>query len=107
MTRRPPLLALAPILAALACLAALLPSVASAARPARAQRSMVFEVCGHGCRYQTIQQAVEAAGSYAFHNKAAKVIVTIRPGRYVEGIVVDGIERRHRYDGMTIEGTKD
>ena len=33
--------------------------------------------------------------------------VAIRPGKYVEGVVVDGTERHKGFDGMTIEGTKE
>lgn len=105
MKHRLPVLALVPVLAALVGLAA--PTApALAAKPAKKQKPAVFEACKHGCRYRTIQKAVEAAGGYAFKNKNAKVIVKIRPGKYVEGVVVDGTELRKRYDGMTIEGTK-
>src|SRR5262249_13534045 len=62
--------------------------------------------CKHGCRYRTIQQAVDAAGSFGFRDPRAKVVVAIRPGRYVEGVVVDGTERRKDFDQLTIEGTK-
>ena len=30
----------------------------------------------------------------------------IRPGKYVEGVVVDGTERKKDFDGLVIEGTK-
>ncbi|HVV90036.1 MAG TPA: hypothetical protein VHB53_06040 [Solirubrobacterales bacterium] len=105
---RLPVFVLVPVLAALLGLVAQ-PAAAPAAKPAKpAEKSKptIFEVCRHGCRYRTIQRAVEAAGAYAFHHKGAKVTVAIRPGRYVEGVVVDGTERKRRYDGMTIEGTK-
>jgi parallel beta-helix repeat protein len=102
---RPPVFVLAVVLATLAALVAQ-PTTAPAAKPAKKARPIVFETCRHGCRYRTIQKAVEAAGAYAFHDRKAKVTVAIRPGRYVEGVVVDGTERRRRYDGMTIEGTK-
>jgi hypothetical protein len=79
-----------------------------AAAPAANARTKptVFKVCRSDCRYTTIQKAVDAAGSYAYHDKKAKVIVAIRPGKYVEGVVVDGTERHERFDGMTIEGTQ-
>lgn len=104
MKHRLPVFALVPVLAALAGLVA--PTApALAAKPVK-QKTMVFEACRHGCHYQTIQKAVDAAGGYAFKNKQAKVVVAIRPGKYVEGVVVDGNESRKRFDGMTIEGTK-
>jgi hypothetical protein len=66
----------------------------------------VFEVCKHGCRYRTIQRAVDAAGSFAFEKgKAdAKAVVRIKAGRYLEGVVVDGTLRRKDFDGLTIMG---
>jgi hypothetical protein len=105
MKHRLPVFVLVPVLAALAGLLAG-PASALAAKPAKQSKSMVFEACRHGCHYRTIQKAVEAAGGYAFQNKKAKVTVAIRPGKYVEGVVVDGTQRKKRYDGMTIEGTK-
>ena len=30
----------------------------------------------------------------------------VKPGKYVEGVVVDGTERKKDFDGLTIEGTK-
>jgi parallel beta-helix repeat protein len=102
MKRRLPVLALVPVLAALLGLAA--PTAPALA--AKKQKTVVFQACRHGCHYRTIQKAVDAAGSYAFKNKRAKVKVAIRPGKYVEGVVVDGTERKKRFDGMTIEGTK-
>jgi hypothetical protein len=78
------------------------------AKPAhgRKPKAKVFEACKHGCRYRKIQQAVDAAGSYEFRNPQVKTIVAIRPGKYVEGVVVDGTESRRDFDGLTIEGTK-
>jgi parallel beta-helix repeat protein len=69
-------------------------------------KKAVFEACKHGCRYRTIQKAVDAAGSFKFKSPKAKVVVAIRPGKYVEGVVVDGTERRMDFEGLTIEGTK-
>ncbi len=72
------------------------------------QRSKVFEVCKHGCRYRTIQKAVNAAGSFKFKkaNAKTKAIVAVKPGKYVEGVVVDGTAKKKSFDGLTIEGTK-
>jgi parallel beta-helix repeat protein len=72
------------------------------------QQSKVFEVCKHGCKYRTIQKAVNAAGSFKFRkaNAKTKVIVAVKPGKYVEGVVVDGTARKKSFDDLTIEGTK-
>ncbi|MBS1891823.1 MAG: hypothetical protein JST59_11050, partial [Actinobacteria bacterium] len=105
MKHRLPVFALVPVLVTLLGLA-VQPATGLAAKPAKKSKTMVFETCRHGCHYRTIQKAVEAAGSYAFKNKQAKVKVAIRPGKYVEGVVVDGTAPKERYDGMTIEGTK-
>jgi parallel beta-helix repeat protein len=101
MKHRPSVLPLVTVLAALVGLAA-----PTAPALAAKQKTVVFEACRHGCHYRTIQKAVDAAGSYAFKNKKAKVKVAIRPGKYVEGVVVDGTDRKSRFDGMKIEGTK-
>ncbi len=71
-------------------------------------KSKTFEVCKHGCRYRTIQKAVDAAGSFKAKKKNAKVkaVVAIRPGKYVEGVVVDGTLRKKSFDDLTIKGTK-
>ncbi|HEY0278185.1 MAG TPA: hypothetical protein VGC32_07945, partial [Solirubrobacterales bacterium] len=99
-----PVLALVPVLAALVGLAGT--TAPALAKPAKKSNPSVFEACHHGCHYRTIQKAVDAAGAYAYKNPKAKVTVAIRPGKYVEGVVVDGTERKARFDGMTIEGTK-
>jgi hypothetical protein len=92
----------AALLAAIALGASTAPVLA--ARPAK-KPAATFEVCGHGCRYRTIGKAVDAAGAYAYRHPR-KVTVRIRPGRYAEGVVLDGSEPRRRFDGMTIEGTR-
>lgn len=71
-------------------------------------KAKTFEVCKHGCRYRTIQKAVDAAGSFKAkkHNAKVKTVVAVRPGKYVEGVVVDGTLRRKSFDGLTIKGTK-
>src|ERR1700742_825114 len=79
---------------------------ASASKAPKQAKKVVFEACKHGCRYRTIQLAVDAAGSYKFENPKAKVVVAIRPGKYVEGVVLDGTARRKDFDDLTIEGTK-
>jgi hypothetical protein len=83
-------------LAAAACLAtAAVPAVATAqSKPTSGggSSSKTFVVCKHGCRYTTIQSAVNASGKGA--------TVQIKPGTYSEGVLVQG----HKHDGLTIEG---
>jgi hypothetical protein len=71
-------------------------------------KTKVFEACKHGCKFKTIQKAVNAAGSFKFKKKNAKVKVTVavKPGKYVEGVVIDGTAKKKSFDGLTIEGTK-
>jgi hypothetical protein len=53
-------------------------------------------VCKHGCKYKTIQDAVDKV-----KKKNSKIYVL--PGKYVEGVIVEG----HKYDGLTIAGMKE
>jgi parallel beta-helix repeat protein len=97
-----------PVPALFACLAlalAALAAPAALAKPApKKSAAKVFEACAHGCNYRTIQHAVDAAGSYKFKNPKAKTVVVVKPGKYVEGVVVDGTDRKKDFDGLTIEG---
>ena len=72
------------------------------------QKTRVFEACKHGCKYRTIQKAVNAAGSFKAKKKNAKTkaIVKVKPGKYVEGVVLDGTLKKKSFDGLTIEGAK-
>ena len=82
---------------------------APAQKPAQNKKSakeLVFEACKHGCKYRTIQKAVDAAGAAKFKNPKAKTVVLVRPGKYVEGVVLDGTARKMDFDDLTIEGTK-
>ena len=71
-------------------------------------KAKTFEVCKHGCRYRTIQKAVDAAGSFKAKkgNAKVKVTVAIRPGKYVEGVVLDGTRRKKDFDDLVIKGAK-
>jgi hypothetical protein len=71
-------------------------------------KSKVFEVCLHGCKYRTVQKGVDAAGGFKAKKKNSKVkaYVKIKPGKYVEGVVLDGTKKKKDYDGLTIMGTK-
>jgi hypothetical protein len=52
----------------------------------------VLVVCKHGCRYSTIQSAVNASGPGA--------TIKVDPGTYVEGVIISG----HQHDGLHIIG---
>lgn len=71
-------------------------------------KSKTFTVCKHGCKYRTIQKGVNAAGSFKAKkkNKKVKAIVAVKPGKYVEGVVVDGTLKKKNFDGLVIKGIK-
>lgn len=64
----------------------------SLAALAQASKPQTLTVCKHGCRYATIQSAVNASGK--------KATIFVKPGRYVEGVIVSG----HKHDGLHIIG---
>ncbi len=99
-----PSLALALCLTATGLCAQALAADAGSGKPAKTR---VFEACKRGCKYRTIQKAVDAAGTFKFKKKNAKTkaIVAVRPGKYVEDVVLNGTLRRKNFDGLTIEGT--
>jgi hypothetical protein len=90
------------------CLALGVPTAAGGGKQKQQAKAKTFEVCKHGCRYRTIQKAVDAAGSFKARkgNAKRKAVVAVRPGKYVEGVVVDGTLKRKEFDGLVIEGTK-
>jgi hypothetical protein len=65
------------------------------APPAMAKDRDIFTVCKHGCRYHTIQSAVNHV------DKGKNSVVRVKPGVYHEGVQVFG----HKYDGLLIQGT--
>jgi hypothetical protein len=83
-------------------------AIAMGGGPKKQPKTKVFEACKHGCKFNTIQKAVNAAGAFKFKKANAKVKVTVavKPGKYVEGVVVDGTASKKDFDGLTIEGTK-
>jgi hypothetical protein len=95
-------------LALCACLGALAAPTLAAKGGGKQAKPKVFEVCKHGCRYRTIQKGVNAAGTFKAKkgNAKKKVVVAIRPGKYVEGVVLDGTLKTKDFDKLTIEGTK-
>jgi parallel beta-helix repeat protein len=84
------------------------PALAQGTGAKKQAKTKVFEACKHGCKFNTIQKAVNAAGSFKFKKANAKVKVTVavKPGKYVEGVVLDGTAKKKSFDGLTIEGTK-
>jgi parallel beta-helix repeat protein len=81
------------------------PALAAPAQK-KAPKSQVFEVCKHGCQYRTIQKGVDAAGSFKKASPKSKAIVEIKPGKYVEGVVVDGTQHRRDFTGLVIKGER-
>jgi parallel beta-helix repeat protein len=81
------------------------PAIAASTKQ-KAPKSKLFEVCKHGCQYRTIQKAVDAAGSFKKANQKSKAIVEIKPGKYVEGVVLDGTQHRRDFTGLVIKGEK-
>src|SRR4051794_5851490 len=73
---------------------ALIAVLAAIPATASASAGKTLTVCPHGCKYSTIQSAVDKAKK--------NYTIDVEPGTYKEGVVVQG----HRYDGLTIEGTK-
>jgi hypothetical protein len=71
-------------------------------------KNKVFLVCKHGCKFRTIQRGVNAAGSFKAKRKNRKVqaIVKVKPGKYVEGVIVDGRLKKKEFDGLKIVGLK-
>jgi len=64
----------------------------SLAVAAQAKQPKTLTVCKHGCRYATIQSAVNASGKNA--------TILVKPGKYVEGVIISG----HKHDGLHIIG---
>ena len=60
-------------------------------------KNKALVVCKHGCKYRTIQKAVNKAGKTDKKNDVIKV----KPGKYVEGVVASG----KKFNGLTIKGT--
>ncbi len=71
-------------------------------------KSKNFEVCKHGCKYRTIQKGVDAAGSFKAKkaNRKVKAYVKVKPGKYVEGVILDGSKKKKDFDDLTIMGIK-
>ncbi len=61
------------------------------------KKDKALVVCKHGCKYRTIQKAVDKAGK----TKKKDDVIKVKPGKYVEGVQVLG----KKYKGLTIMGT--
>ncbi len=59
-----------------------------------AKKKEPLEVCKHGCKYRTIQKAVDASGK--------NDTINVKPGRYTEAVLIEG----KKHNGLTIKGTK-
>lgn len=68
--------------------------VPGAASAAKKKSNKPLVVCKHGCKYKTIQKAVDKA------KKDGKIYVL--EGKYKEGVLIEG----HKYDGLSILGMK-
>jgi hypothetical protein len=71
--------------------ALLVPAMATGTASAKPKKPLV--VCKHGCKYRTIQSAVDKSGK--------NDTIRVKPGRYVEGVQVQG----PKLDGLKIIGT--
>ena len=60
-------------------------------------KNKALVVCKHGCKYRTIQKAVNKAKKQEDQRR-----IKVKPGKYVEGVQVFG----KKYNGLTIKGTK-
>ncbi len=89
-------------LIAIAAVGASIPATAAADSPAavagkgKKKNKKTFTVCERGCKYKTISKAVKKV-------KKKNSTIKVKPGTYKEGVVFSG----HKYDGLTIKGTKD
>jgi hypothetical protein len=66
------------------------------AAPASAKGRDVFKVCKHGCKYSSIQKAVDKV------KKGKDSTIKVKPGTYHEGVALRG----HKYDKLIITGTR-
>ena len=64
-------------------------------RVAGKKNKKTFVVCKHGCKYPTLTKAVKKV-------KKKNSTIKVKPGTYKEGVIFEG----HKYDGLTITGTK-
>lgn len=77
----------------LALLAIALLAVPTQAMAGKKGKNKPLVVCKHGCKYSTIQKAVDKSRKNA--------TIKVKPGKYVEGVIVEG----KKHNGLTIMGT--
>src|SRR6476469_4092869 len=65
------------------------------ASPASAKGRDVFKVCKHGCKYSSVQKAVDKV------KKGSQSMVQLQPGTCPEGVILSG----NKYDKLIITGT--
>lgn len=63
-----------------------------------------FDVCKRGCKYRTIQDGVNAAGTWQKKNPKRDATVRIQPGKYVEGVMMRGKTKGRDFNDLTIMG---
>ena len=78
-----------------ATLLALIAVLAVVPATASAKKGPTLTVCPHGCKFDSIQDAVDKV-------KKKNTTINVKPGTYKEGVNAKG----HKYDGLTIQGTK-
>jgi len=71
------------------------PAAGVAKKGGKKKNKKVFTVCKHGCKYKTVTKAAKKV-------KKKNSTIKVKPGKYVEGVIFTG----HKYDGLTIKGTK-
>ena len=77
-----------------------------ARKKVKTYNAQFFDVCKHGCKYNTIQKGVDAAGKWKNKkaNRKRNATVRVQPGTYKEGVLVHGKRPGYNFKGLTIEG---
>lgn len=80
--------------------------VRKAKRKLRHHKAKYFDVCKHGCKYNTVQKGVDAAGKWKHRkaNRKRNATVRIQPGTYREGVLVHGKRKGYNFKNLTIMG---
>lgn len=81
-------------------------ALAKAKGALKKEQARYFDVCKHGCKYRTVQNGANAAGTWQFKTKRHDAVVRVQPGTYVEGVFVytEKTKLKRDFDGMTIMG---
>lgn len=72
----------------------------------RTYNAQFFDVCKHGCKYNTVQKGVDAAGKWKNKkaNRKRNATVRVQPGTYQEGVLVHGKRPGYNFRNLTIMG---